>query len=187
MAPHGMAGNWRIVSPTRINVGFEAADSWGKVRDFLCRFEQDGDTLSGSCLPMRRSVRGTLRGDELHLGWNSGLVHAAISGRLLTPTDFAGEISVGPLGLDLVGIDAPAYGSKISALPPAPGGADDEARRRFARLSGLRDFSYLGAVQLPADPEAGKPAATMLVYDVEFERSWQLCGFTAADDEVECR
>lgn len=186
-AAHGMAGNWHIVSPTSISVHSGAPDSWGKVRDFLCRFEQDGESLSGSCLPMRRSVRGSLRGDELHLGWNAGLIHADIGGRLLGPTDFAGEVAIGPLGLDLVGAHVPAYGSKISALPPAPDGADAEARTRFADLAGLRGFSYLGTVSLPADPESGKPAAAMLVYDVEFERSWQLCGFTAGEAELECR
>lgn len=186
-APHVMAGDWRIVSPTQIQVRYGEGDSWGKVRDFLCRFEQDGETLSGSCLPMRRSVRGSLRGDELHFGWNAGLIHADISGRLLSPTDFAGEVSIGPLGLDLVGAEVPAYGSKVAVPPPAPDGADAEAKSRFADLPGLRGFSYLGAVHLPADPEAGKPAAAMLVYDVEFEKNWQLCGFTPGTADMECR
>lgn len=179
-APHGMAGNWHMISPTQLQVRSGEPDAWGKVHDFLCRFEQEGDKLTGSCLPQRRGIHGTLDGDELHFGWGSGAISARLDGRLLSPTDFAGEVSVGMLGMTLIKTDAPAYGNKIATPPPSPEGADSEASTRFAGLDGMKSYSYLGSVEI-AD------SGTMLVYDVEYEKSWQLCGFTRGADEVECR
>ena len=179
-ASHDLAGNWRMISPTQFQVRSGAPDAWGHVREFLCRFEQDGDELSGSCLPQRRGIRGTLRGDELHFGWGAGLITANVDGRLLSPTDFAGEVSVGTLGVKLIKTDAPAYGNKIATLPPPPDGADSEAGIRFAGLAGMKGYSYLGSVEMA---EGG----TMLVYDVEYEKRWELCGFTVGKDGLECR
>jgi len=198
-APHSMAGSWKMVSPTRLDVRQDEPDSYTKVQTFLCRLDQEGETLEGSCLPSRKRVHGSVRGDEVHLGWQSGLIGAEIRGRLLTPTDFVGTFALGTLGIGVVATDIPAYGSKISGAPAAPNGvgeletalAGDLAADEMLQLGSVRGLSLLGSVDKPVVDGDKEAAVQMAVYDVEFARGWKLCGFTrdvgGRIDNVECR
>jgi hypothetical protein len=198
-APHSMAGSWKMVSPTRLDMRRDEPDSYTKVQTFLCRLDQDGENLEGSCLPSRKRVHGSLRGDEVHLGWQSGLIGAEIRGRLLTPTDFVGTFALGTLGIGVVATDIPAYGSKIFGVPAAPDGvgeletalAADLAADEMLHLGSVRGLSLLGSVEKPVGEGDKAAAVQMAVYDVEFARGWKLCGFTRDGqdriDSVECR
>ncbi len=185
-APHSMAGIWRMTSPTSITIRSGAQDQYGGVHAFLCRVDQSGGSLRGSCLPTRAELSGTIRADAVDLGWASTVISARIAGRLMTQTDFAGTLSLGVLGVKLTGGGIPLYAVKLPSSMAAPPEIDEIAARQFAALGAVRERLYLGAV----DGQQGKPS-TMYVYDVEFEGDWKLCGFTREGDgeagHLECR
>jgi hypothetical protein len=162
-AAHSMAGNWKMVAPTRLTVRSGAPDSYGKVSVFLCRLDQEGDDLEGSCLPFRKHMRGTLRGDEVRLSWQAGIVSAEIRGRLLTPSDFAGTYAFGTLGIGLMGTDIPAYGSKISTSSSPADGLDDLATTLVADLAkgDLSSDRYAAALRRTAAEEPPLPHGEM--------------------------
>ena len=190
-APHSMAGSWKMVSPTNLTVRDDGPDSYGKVHTFLCRLDQDGDDLEGSCLPFRDRIRGVLHGDEVRLAWGAGLIHAEIRGRLVTPTDFAGTFALGALGIGVTGTDIPAYGTKISGASVERGEElTASVTSQTTDLGGVRSLSFLGSVDKPVEEGKDETVATA-VYDVEFAKGWKLCGFTRDGEgrvgSVECR
>lgn len=193
-APHSMAGSWKMVSPTSLTVRDDGPDSYSKVHTFLCRLDQDGEDLEGSCLPSRDRIHGVLRGDEVHLGWQSGIIGAEIRGRLLTPTDFAGTFALGTLGIGLMKTDIPAYGTKIPVASPETESGEMSAALPagdIKELGGVRSFSFLGSVDKQTGEGEREKVVAMAVYDVEFARGWKLCGFTRDGDgridSTECR
>ena len=198
-APHSLSGTWKLVSPRRLSVHSGAPDSYDRVEIYLCRLDQVGNDVEGSCLPQRRRIRGSLRGDEVRLGWQFNLVSVELRGRLLTPTDFAATFAFGALGVGVTSTDIPAYGSKISPIldggqsgDPAAllaaalaGSAPPISRDEAEKLGGVQGFMLLGTVKAPAGDEDLDWTSSMTVYDVEFAHGWQLCGFSR--DSVECR
>lgn len=181
-APHSMAGTWRMVSPNSVAIRAGETDQYGGVSTFLCRVDQIGEALQGSCLPTRAELTGKIQGDGVILGWGSSVFSAKIAGRLLTRTDFAGSLTVGAMGVNLVGADIPVYATKIPSSVPAPPEIDALAARLFADLGAVRERLYLGAVD--AQLEKAEP---MHIFDVELDKGWKLCGFTADGGHLECR
>lgn len=186
-APRSMAGTWRLVSPTSLTL-LDEKKFYGAVRTYLCRVDQKGEAVQGSCLPTRVELSGKVHEDAVNLDWGSTIVSAEIVGRLVSSTDFAGVLVLGAFGINL-GKDLPVYASKIPNSVPAPPDIDAMAAQVIAadpKLGAVRERLYLGAVD--AAEETPEPIE---IYDVEFERGWKLCGFTRkADgmfDHLECR
>lgn len=181
-APRSMAGTWRLVSPTMFTFRSGAKDEYANVHPFLCRVDQAGETLHGSCLPTRAEISGKIRDETVDLRWVSVVVSAKIAGQLVTPTDFAGNLSLGLLGVKLTGAGIPVYAVKIPSSTPAPPQIDTLAARLFADLGAVRERLYLGAV----DAMQEKPQM-MHIFDVELDQGWKLCGFTEDGGNLECR
>jgi len=126
-AARTMSGSWRMVLPTELKENADAPDRYGKVRSFLCRLDQTGERLVGGCLPWRRDISGRVEGDAVRFGWVAGLANGEIRGRLLSATDFAGDLVVGMVGIDMIDTGLPVYARKIETSPAAPGPVEEMA------------------------------------------------------------
>lgn len=216
-APRSMAGTWRMVTPTSFHIQSGQQDQYGQVHNYLCRVDQKGQSLKGSCLP-RAELSGRIRDGEVRLAWGSKLISADIKGWLVTPTDFAGVLSIGAMGFDLMGKGIPLYLTKIPASVPVSKEVDDLAGRVIADLSASdfsgdrysaetrsalsaepplsrSDIKALGSVRerlyLGSVESHGDGPGAMEIYDVEFERGWKLCGFSRSGDgrvdHIDCK